>query len=229
MAHQLYVILFPNGKRYFGITSRTLHERWRDHLSDARRRCRPIHMALRKYSERTSIFTLAFGSRDYILSLEISAIRIFQTRDRRFGYNVSVGGDSNPMMDNPHTPESRAKISAAGTGRVHSLEHRAKISLALKGKPLSPERKAKVIAATIDAMARPDIRAKISAGLKGKKRPNSPLTGRKQTPEHVANMRAALTGKKRTAETRERCRLAKLRTWARKRREAKTGQMELAL
>ena len=34
MAYLLYVIEFPNGKRYFGITGRTLKLRRRGHLDD---------------------------------------------------------------------------------------------------------------------------------------------------------------------------------------------------
>ena len=47
----------------------------------------------------------------------------------------------------PLSPETRAKISAALSGRTFSAEHRAKIGAAFKGRTLSPEHRAKISAA----------------------------------------------------------------------------------
>ena len=80
-----------------------------------------------------------------------------------------------------HTPETRAKISAAQTGRMSSPETRAKLRKANLGKTLSPE-----------------TRAKVSRSLKGYKQSPEHIakrvaywTGRKHTPEAYVNMRAA--------------------------------------
>jgi hypothetical protein len=104
-----------------------------------------------------------------------------------------------------HSPESRAKMSAARKGRPGrplSPEHRAKISKAKMGRPLSPEHRAKVSEAQKGRTLSPEHRAKISKANKGKKR--SPETrskmaaarrGRALSPESRAKISAALTGR----------------------------------
>lgn len=82
-----------------------------------------------------------------------------------------------------HTPETRAKMSAAHKGATMSAEARAKISESLKGHSISAE--------TLQ---------KISAALKG--RPSS-LRGFKHSEESRANMSAAKKGKTLTAEHRQ--------------------------
>jgi len=153
MPFQLYVIEFPHGKRYFGITERPLADRWRDHHNVARRKDRRrICVALRKYPHAT-IRTLVIGLRDYIHDLEIAAIEKFKTRDLKFGYNRGAGGDYNPMLGNRHSPEALAKIAEASRRRVRRPESNAKTSASLKGHPVPAE-----------------TRAKLSAALKGRPR-----------------------------------------------------------
>jgi hypothetical protein len=118
MRYQLYEILFPNGKRYIGVTSRTLDQRWKDHLkvaANGTRRHYPFYEALRKYGCDSAMRrTLVVGSRDYILDLEIQAIASLGTLDRRFGYNLHRGGVTSPM----HSPEVAAKVSATKKRRL---------------------------------------------------------------------------------------------------------------
>lgn len=72
------------------------------------------------------------------------------------------------------SPAHRAKLSAAGKGRVrgpHSAEHRAKIGAAHLGKKHSVESRAKMSAANKGQVHRPhsaETRAKIGAAKKGK-------------------------------------------------------------
>lgn len=154
----LYVIEFPNGMRYFGITDRSLAVRWADHLADSRRKTkRPICIALAKYPGAT-IRTLVVGTCDYIHDLETKAIEAFRTADREFGYNVGLGGDFNPMLGRRHTPEALAKIGAASRARVRTAETKAKISASLKGHSVSAETRAKLRA----SIGRPEVRARIT-------------------------------------------------------------------
>lgn len=140
----LYVIEFPNGKRYFGITERSLDERWRDHHKVARRNySRRICAALRKYRD-AKIRCLVVGGRDYIHALEIAAIRAFQTQKRSHGYNVGDGGDYNPMLGQKHTLEAREKIGKAGRMRIRTAESKAKTSASLRGHRVSDETRAKI-------------------------------------------------------------------------------------
>lgn len=75
----------------------------------------------------------------------------------------------------PHTPEARAKISAARAGRASpnkgkrmSAEQKAKISAALSGRKESDETRARKRAAHLGRKRDPEVGAKISAALKGK-------------------------------------------------------------
>jgi len=62
-----------------------------------------------------------------------------------------------------HTPEQKAKISAAGRGRTHNLETRAKLSAVNTGRPRSPEYRAKISASLVGKHASIEIKAKMSA------------------------------------------------------------------
>ena len=110
MAYTLYALIFPNGKRYIGLTAGTALDRWDDHLKSADKRATyPVYQAIRKYGpENIQVRTLAVGSKDYIQDLEIRAIAAFQTRDRNCGYNLAVGGEVSPMR----SVEIAARFSA---------------------------------------------------------------------------------------------------------------------
>lgn len=62
-----------------------------------------------------------------------------------------------------HTPESRAKMSASGSGKPKSEEHRRKISEALKGKKKSPQAVARSAAGHKGISPSQETRAKMSA------------------------------------------------------------------
>lgn len=212
----LYVIEFPNGKLYFGITNRTIKQRWSGHLTAARRGIkRPICAALLRYPEAT-IRALVVGERGYISDLEARAIAAYATTNREFGYNVGMGGDFNPMLGNTHSEDAREKIGAASRARVRTAESNAKTSAALKGRPISPERRTAISVATKAVMTTPEMRAKVSAAQTGVRR-SPPRQPKVLSAEHRQNIGKSGKGLKRSPETCERIRLAKLATWARKR------------
>jgi hypothetical protein len=67
------------------------------------------------------------------------------------------------------TPEARAKNSAAQTGRKHTPESRARMSLAQKGRVMTAETRAKLSAAVTGFRHTDEARAKISAAGMGNK------------------------------------------------------------
>lgn len=218
----LYVIEFPNGKRYFGITDRKLSLRWSNHLSDAKRKNkRPICAALSKYPDAT-IRALVVGHREYIHDLEFAAIEAFDTTDRRYGYNVGLGGEINPMRGNRHSEESKAKISAASKALIRTDESNAKRSATLKGRPICSERRAKISVATKAAMAKlgpivisDETRSRMSVAQKGKTRSlehmakcHAGARNYRHTPEALKRIGDASRTRVRTAETREKIRSA---------------------
>ena len=72
------------------------------------------------------------------------------------------------MLGKTHTPEARAKISAASKTRRHTASSKAKLSAAHTGKKLSPAHIAKLSAAKKGTKATPEARAKMSASKHNK-------------------------------------------------------------
>ena len=125
-----------------------------------------------------------------------------EAQDKEIIFHESLSVALNPMyinmahangkflMTGLHTPETKAKMSAAHTGKIISPETKAKMSAAHTGKklgPKSPEAIAKTAAANTGKKHSPETLAKMSAAH----------TGKKHSPEHIANNAAARTGKKR--------------------------------
>ena len=91
------------------------------------------------------------------------------------------------LMTGPHTPETKAKISAANIGKTQTPEHIANNVAANTGKKRSPEHIANNAAANTGKKRTPESIAK--------------MTGKIRSPEHCANISAAKTGKTHSPET----------------------------
>lgn len=168
---QLYVMAFPNGKLYFGITSGPLKGRWGSHKNSVSAGSRKrVHLAIAKYGvDNVQIRTLVIGERDYILDLEQRAIAKFNTQDRRFGYNISMGGESG-ALGMKHSFEAKMKISTLKMGHTVSETTRQKLRAANLGNKVSEETRRKIGIASARRKCPKSIetRAKISAALKGR-------------------------------------------------------------
>lgn len=137
----LYELSFPNGKRYLGITTVALSRRMTVHWSNARKgRHGAVYNALRKFGPAVRVRPLVIAdSRGYLCALEKRAIAAFGTRVP-FGYNQTAGGDGvvgRVMSDTQKRALSAARKGvptgrATMQGRKHTPEARAKISAALK-------------------------------------------------------------------------------------------------
>lgn len=115
-------------------------------------------------------------------------------------YNQSNGGPD--FVNKRHTPEARAKISAAQKGKNAgplSAAHRAKLSAAKKGRRRTPEARAKISAGLTGLVITPETRAKIAASRMGKPPWNR---GRRLSPETRAKMSVAATGRPKSPEHR---------------------------
>lgn len=124
--------------------------------------------------------------------------------------NLTDGGDGAPGC-NP-SAETRARLSAALVGRIHS-----------------PETRAKIAASHMGILNSPETRAKISAALKGR---SGTWIGRKHSPESRAKMslarignknslgRTDMRGRKHSSEAIENMRAGMLRAWAKRKARA---------
>ena len=90
-----------NGKVYVGKTTRTVQERWEEHLREYRKeRCknRPLYRAIRKYGTNAfTVETLEEVDLENLSERETYWIEYFHTYSG--GYNATVGGDGKILYD----------------------------------------------------------------------------------------------------------------------------------
>lgn len=214
----VYILLFPNGKRYVGQTIQTIEERMSQHFFGVRNGSRlPIHRAMRKYGEDHVKIEKVYSfkcTQIYLDLIEDRTITAFNALVPN-GYNVKRGGSPGAHSEatklkmakahkgKHHSEETKAKISVAKmgstgtmTGRHHSKETRERMSLAqrghpssLKGIPRSEEVRARISAAHKGMRHSEETKAKMSAIRKG--RP-SPMKGRPRSEMVRAKISATL-------------------------------------
>jgi hypothetical protein len=174
-----------SGKRYVGITRKSLLNRWKQHIEDARggRTKSAIHAAIRKCGAGNFMIEAAGIAEDWVAlcALEVQLIQKHGTRCP-IGYNMTRGGDGvvglsaesrteigNKLRGRRHTAEARRLIGIASSGRKHSMRARLLIGAAHRGRPLLLEHRKKLAAAKL-GKARPprsiEHCAKISVGLR---------------------------------------------------------------
>lgn len=137
-----------NGKRYIGITSTSVLDRWRQHMAAAmlRNSQTVLHKAIRNYGKDAFLMeTIATAkNRDEANQMEIDFIIKHKTRAPE-GYNVAPGGEYCPVNDGRIMgAETRKKLSQAHAGKKKTPEHVAAMRAALTGRTLSPDHAAKI-------------------------------------------------------------------------------------
>lgn len=147
-----------SGRRYVGLTSRSMERRWSQHVVQSRAsKDGRWHFpnAIRKYGPEAfshevlaECKTLEDGN-----ATEEALVLQYETRDPSKGFNLMKGGDHTPHpIKNPwDRPEFREKHKDAWK-RFHTPQARAKQRISLTTEIRS--------AATKKAMARPDVKAK---------------------------------------------------------------------
>jgi group I intron endonuclease len=158
-----------NSKIYIGKTVHSVEQRWSQHVGSARSGSTTyFHNAIRKYGADAFEISIleAVDDTGVLNEREIHWIATLHP-----DYNMTPGGDGH-TVGYKCSAESRARMSAAQTGRKHSAETRQKISDDHIGHKHSAATKQKISDA---GRRRPPIsdatRAKMSAANKGRKLP----------------------------------------------------------
>ena len=134
--YKVYVHISPNGKRYYGITKKKVEARWKNGKGYEGNKY--FYRAINKHGwGNFEHIVIAKGlSEEEAKWLEVELIREWDTTNREYGYNITKGGDSNPM-DNE---ESRKKLSETrkgennpNYGKTLSEKTKQKMSEATKG------------------------------------------------------------------------------------------------
>lgn len=174
----IYLIInTANGKVYVG-QAVNLAKRKRNHFSAlklGKHRNKHLQAAYNQYGGEAFVFevvqefTDAPDKQDLAKSLarlEQHWIDFYQSTNPEYGYNMCPSAGSS--LGYKHSAETRAKVAAAGRGRVSSPDTRAKISAAHKGKRLSSAHRANLSKSHIGQKGRsgwkftPDQLAKLS-------------------------------------------------------------------
>jgi DNA-binding NarL/FixJ family response regulator len=167
--------------RYIGQTTKTLKQRLWGHVC-GHNLARSLYSArwlaqLRQLGLDPHIWPLAeAGSRKELNVLEMKFIAEARLRGERLT-NITDGGEGHST---PHSVETRAKIAAAHKGRPKSVETRAKLSVKAKGRKLSEEAKRKLSLAFTGKIISEETKVK--------------LRGQKRTEETKCKIRAKQLG-----------------------------------
>ena len=149
----VYMHIFPNNKKYIGITSKKPKQRWES--GTGYRTQRLMYRAIKKYKWENIDHKILYTnlSKKEAEQKEIELIAYHKTNDSKYGYNIENGGNS----IGKHNKSTRLKISIANkgkknpkvakankgnkycVGRIVSEETKKKISVANKGKHYSPK------------------------------------------------------------------------------------------
>ena len=164
-----------NSKIYVGVTSRTIDERWKEHLGCSMKKPKyAIHHAIAKYGELNfSINELQFcNSVEELFDAEKKWIIQLRTHISQNGYNMTFGGEG--VIGHIITDEQKQKMSIAHKGKTFSELHCLHISQAKTGKrlgvKLTDSHKKKISIATKGKIVSEETKNLISNALKGKKR-----------------------------------------------------------
>ncbi len=120
-----------NGKFYIGKTIFHIEKRLKKHfyLSDKKVN-RRLYDAINKYGKENFIVELIEECQnDLANEREIYYIKLYNSDNAEFGYNMTIGGDGGKMPE-----ESLKKMILKKTGAKLSEEHKLKISKANKGR-----------------------------------------------------------------------------------------------
>ena len=141
MNYFVYIHIFPNGKRYVGLTTQNPERRWGCNglgykLYDTNYQL-PVYYAINKYGwKNVKHIVYKVETESEMKYLEKYLISYYNTRDRDYGYNICKGGDGvhgfklTPDMirrhaekirgvPNPHNPQWNANIRSALNNRPH--------------------------------------------------------------------------------------------------------------
>lgn len=199
--YSLYAHICPNGKKYIGITSMPVEKRWRN--GNGYQNNKHFTSAINKYGWDNIKHEIWRDhlTEDEAKRLEIQYISMFKTNNRKYGYNVTEGGEG--VLGYRFSEESKKKLSEKHKGHKFSEEHNRKISEALKGVPKSEEHKLKQRMSMTGRKPSDDTKKKYSEMRKGEK---NPRYGKHCSDETKAKISAANKGKVISEYSRQRTR-----------------------
>lgn len=148
--YTVYMHIFPNGKRYVGITGQDPKERWRKGGHGYKPQ-RLVWSAIQKYGwDNIKHIIIAKNlTVNEAGTLEKEIISKYNTTDVKSGYNQSIGGENAPIGVK-RSAETREKLRISHLGQTHNKgyhlreEQRRHLREINLGKKMSEETKRKI-------------------------------------------------------------------------------------
>ncbi len=134
--YMVYQHIFPNGKRYIGVTRTKVEKRWGHNGYNYKSQL--VGRAISKYgwdNIKHEIFCVC-ETKEQAERVERFLVSYYDTMNPKHGYNVLPGGD---VAVNDATPEMRYKLGNGSRGRRHTEEEKQKISEGVKRRFRRPE------------------------------------------------------------------------------------------
>lgn len=173
--YSVYIHTFPNGKKYIGVTS------WKPELRWGANGCNyknPYMVnAIKKYGwdNITHKIIAENLTADQASQMEIKLIQKYNSADKRYGYNISLGGIESKIC----SEQTKEKLRQANLGKAMSEDSKRKISEFNKGKHITEETlkhmseaQKKNFANGNNAIHSPEVRARVAEKLKDRKLPD---------------------------------------------------------
>lgn len=147
----IYKAISPSNKIYYGKSLRNLELRKKEHLKDSNKN-RHFSNAIKKYGiEKFNWIILE----SYNKKSEEELIKILNEREkywifknktylRKYGYNMTLGGEGTKGFKRIFSKEHKEKLSESHKGKKLSEEHKNNISKSEKGRIFSDEHKNKL-------------------------------------------------------------------------------------
>ena len=132
MSYCVYRHISPSGKVYIGITGKKPEQRWQH--GNGYKKNPFFYNAIVKYKWENFKHEILMDnlSKSEAIDLEKFFIFLYKSKDNKYGYNCTYGGDG--VSGFKHTEDAKRKIGIASSLRKRSIETRKKISEAHKGK-----------------------------------------------------------------------------------------------
>ena len=128
--YTVYMHIFPNGKKYVGITSQyPVEKRWYS-TGGGYRKCPKMWKAIQKYGWENVKHVVIYEDLPKAMAEAVEMRLIKEHNTIRNGYNIEKGGN----VAGTHSEETRRKISEANKGKYVSEETRKKLSKINKNK-----------------------------------------------------------------------------------------------
>ena len=135
--YSVYIHEAPNGKRYVGITSQRLADRW-GHGAPYKKN-KHLYSAIVKYGWDAFSHIVVATNLLYQDACEIERrlIAALKTNQREYGYNKSIGGESS-SIGCKKTDEQKAVLSAISKRIWEDEDFRKRVTEAVKRKGIRP-------------------------------------------------------------------------------------------